>query len=694
MMEAMQLTDSQQRAIENFSQFLEAPEQVFMLKGAAGTGKTTLVGEFLKLLARKERKAILMAPTGRAAYIIAQKTGKPAFTIHKCIYGLSNLNSTSQNKEEEDDGGLHARFSLKPNDSSLNMVYIVDEASMVSDAFSEDEAFSFGSGKILSDLFEYVRGRKIVFVGDYAQLPPVEMNFSPALSKDYIEKKFDCQVREHILREVVRHSDTGKILSNATKVRDSIEAKTFIEFKLDEGDDFISENDDLLRPYFILSDTKPPVKAAVIAYSNRQALQYNLAVRRHYFGEDSPRLVKGDLLLIARNNYAYDAELFNGNIVQVEACESDSDVITRSVTVKMGKGRTENVMLVFRKATIRFAVNGKGVSLNVRLLDNFLDDPSGHLGGLLARGLIVDFNNRLPATIKEQLPAIKRALRSKSNLSTQQTELYSAYLKLLAKDPFYNAVICKYGYAMTCHKAQGGEWDNVFVDMCRFGGTANEDYFRWAYTAMTRATKKLWHYRSPDFNYISNLVVEPIQHSGDIKISIHSDDNDFLKERFDRIKDLCDKKGLSVTEDLSHSYQHCITFTGSDNQHASFCLWYKATGYSSREILQSSSSEEFVAICRNILDDSFAPKNISFHAPKRPFAEKLVEYMKLQIEELDIQLLDIKQEQFHDVFHLKTDGLAKISLYYKEQGNYTHMTLQSSLGANDVKLEELRKRFI
>ena len=241
-MNNIQLTRSQLSAIEAFKEFLEGDEQVFMLKGAAGTGKTTLVKEFLKILHGQKRECGLMAPTGRAAYIIESKTGEPAFTIHRSIYGLSRLKSTSQNKGDEDDGGLHLRFGLKVNKSSLNAVYIIDEASMISDTFSENEAFLFGSGCLLTDLFEFTRGRKIVFVGDYAQLPPVGMDFSPALDKEYLEDKFRCKVSEFMLREVMRHSNGSVMLSNASKIRDDIEKKTFIEFKLDKGDDVIAED--------------------------------------------------------------------------------------------------------------------------------------------------------------------------------------------------------------------------------------------------------------------------------------------------------------------------------------------------------------------------------------------------------------------------------------------------------------------
>lgn len=693
-MNHIQLTQSQNNAVAAFREFLEGDEQVFMLKGAAGTGKTTLVSEFIRILDAAKREYRLMAPTGRAAYIIGSKTGNPAFTIHRSIYGLSKLKSTSQNKEDEDDGGLHLRFGLRDNNDSLTSVYIVDEASMVSDNFSENEAFSFGSGCLLTDLFEFARGRKIVLVGDYVQLPPVGMNFSPALDNDYIETKFSCKIAEFMLREVMRQSDGSVMLSNVSKIREAVERGSFIEFSLDKGNDSVAENTDLLAPYYLLSENKPSVKAAVITYSNKQALDYNLAIRRHYYGDTAPRLKAGDLLMICRNNYTYEHELFNGNIVQVEACQPDSEMITRTVRVKLGKNRIEQVELRFRRATICFAVRGKRVSLNVMLLDNFLDDSSGSVGGLLARALIVDFNNRLPLNIKSRESEIRRLLRSKDKLTIEQQELCDTYINLLNKDPYYNAVICKYGYAMTCHKAQGGEWENVFVDMCRFGGTANEDYFRWAYTALTRASKRIWHFRSPDFNYISNLVVEEIKPSANIKISNFSADGNFCDSRFERLTTLAMQNGLSVSEDRSKPYQHIITFTDKDGAVAKFQLWYKSKGYSAKDVLLSSTSEELTALCTPLIDASYAPGSVPFSAPDRPFAEKLVNFVKSQIDEVGIQLLDITQENYQDVFHLKTDGIAQIGLSYTAKGNYTYMRLTSSLGPLDTKLQALRERFI
>lgn len=690
----MDLTSSQQRAIGLFKSFLGGDSQVFILKGAAGTGKTTLVSKFISVLEAQHRDVRLMAPTGRAAYIISKKTMKTASTIHRGIYSLTKLNSAGPETNENEDENFHLRFGLKPNEDSRSALYIVDEASMVSNVFSENETFSFGTGCLLADLFEYVNGRKIVFIGDYAQLPPVGMSSSPALDKEYIEKTFGCNVVEAFLDEVMRQSDNGVMLQNATRIRNCIEDKSFIEFKLDDGMDSVAEDVDLLQPYYQLSSDNPSVRAAIITYSNKQALDYNLRVRQHYYGADAPRLKRGDLLMVSRNNYAYDYEMFNGNIVQVEACQSDNELVCRNVRVKMGKDRIETVELKFRKATIRFAANGNPVSLNVTLLDNFLDNPSGAVDGVLARALIVDFNNRLPKNIISRRNEIRRLLKAKSKLTLDQELLIKSYVNLLQSDPFYNALICKYGYAMTCHKAQGGEWDNVFVDMCRFGGTANEDYFRWAYTALTRAGKKIWHYRSPEFNYISKLVVEEITPSPNIKVSNYDCGSDFREARFQRIKEKAGTSGLIATDDLSKQYQHLITFTDGKSERATFRLWYKAKGYNAGKELVVSTNDEFSALCDSILEASHAPVFVPFSAPERPFAEKLVEFVRSQLDELGIQLLDITNQNYQDVFHLKTDGIAQIVFSYTAKGNYTYMRLLSTLGPLDTKLQALRKRFI
>ena len=693
----MKFTVSQESSLAAFREFLEGGEQVFILRGAAGTGKTTIVVEFLKILENAHRRFAVMAPTGRAAHIVASKTGESATTIHRGIYALQSLTTRQQEgkSEKETEGSVHVRFALKLNEHPRDMVYIVDESSMISDHYSEAEAFSFGSGRLLRDLFEFAERRKIVFVGDHAQLPPVGMNSSPALDKEYLTQNYNCGVTEVTLREVMRQRQGSVMFANADRVRDCIERGSFVEFHLSNGDDCDAENEDLLRPYFRQSEKKPDARSAIIAYSNRQATEYNKAIRRHYFGADAQRLLPGDLLMITRNNYAYEYELFNGNIVKVEACDPDGRVESRIVRINAGKGHIESVQLRFRKALLKFRTGDKAVQVEVTLLDNNLDESFGTTDNMIARALKVDFDKRLPQEIRDALPQISKQLRNKGEkFSEKLQEIYEAYMRRLKSDPYYNAVLCKYGYAMTCHKAQGGEWERVFVDMCRYGGTANKDYFRWAYTAITRASGKLWHFRSPDFNYISGLKVEPIQRSSNIKVSVYCGDGDFRLGRYARIEKLAAREGLTVFEDTSRDYQHRVTFTDADGQACTFTLWYNKRGYSNRDVLLNCDNEELEMLCRAIIEKSGIPEEVPFTGTDRPFATKLVSFLRSQLEETGIQLLDITAEQYQDVFHLKTDGYARLCLHYTDKGNYTYMKLQSSLGEADAKLEALRQRFI
>lgn len=691
-MSTFKLTESQQTALTDFKDFLKGIDQVFILKGAAGTGKTTLVKEFISTLESLHRPMALMAPTGRAAFILAGKSGRQALTIHRSIYKLTKLKSANRGKEDEDDG-MQAKFSLRDNSDSQDAVYIVDEASMVDNAYSEAEAFSFGTGMLMSDLFEYAGGRKIVFVGDYAQLPPIAMNFSPALDKEYIQNNFSCSVKEVTLREVLRQAGESMMLRNATRLRGCIESKTFTEFKVMSGEDTTAA-DDLLTPYYRLSADRPDVRSAIIVYTNRQALEYNISIRRHYYGADAQRLVAGDLLMIARNNYSYQEELFNGNVVRVMSCHPDDKVERRSVNVKTGNGRVDTVELKFRGAEISFNAGGRAVCFHVSLLDNFLDEPSGQISGLLARALIVDFNTRLPRNIKEALPAINKSLRNHVPLTGAQSELYDKYLHLLLNDRYYNAVFCKYGYAMTCHKAQGGEWDNVFVDMSRAGGKNNEDYFRWAYTALTRASKHIWHFASPDFDYLSQLDVCDILPSKDIKISIYSPDKDFCGVRFSRLKSFCQQAGLSITEDKSRQNQHLVTIYDNKGASATFILWYNKSGYSLKDNLQRATSDGFADKCRQMIDASAVPEFVPFSAPGRPFAEKLADHVRTLLAELDIQLLNIVHEGYQDIYHIKADGPAKLHFTYNGKGFYTNLKPISAIGPADTRLEALLQKFI
>ena len=212
----MILTSSQQTAFQQFEEFVDSDDRIFILKGSAGTGKTTLLKALVESLCGKGWKCVLMAPTGRASSILGEKTGHSAATIHRTIYQIE--------EGLKEDGSGQLVFGLRPNDDSQNnTIYFVDEASMVSDQYSENDMFKFGSGYLLRDVLDYCGSRKIVFVGDYAQLPPVGQTFSPAMSAEYLQETYHASCREAMLKEVVRQVEDSFVYKNATFVRDAIE---------------------------------------------------------------------------------------------------------------------------------------------------------------------------------------------------------------------------------------------------------------------------------------------------------------------------------------------------------------------------------------------------------------------------------------------------------------------------------------
>lgn len=694
----MTYTPSQQSAIQSFEDFLKSDNQVLVLRGAAGTGKTTLLKEFIAILQKEHRGFGLMAPTGRAAHIISEKTGANASTIHRYIYAMEKLRANNLTKDDEENDTLHFSFALKENATEKDFIYLVDESSMISDQYTDSELFMFGSGFLLSDIFQYAEGRKIIFIGDYAQLPPVGMNFSPALDKNYLTEKFKCGVAEITLTEVMRQDSESVLLENATKLREKIDAKNFVEFKLTPGPKFCITETDLLGPYYSLSQNTPSSRGAIITHTNRIALDYNIRIREHYFGINAHKVQEGDLLLIARNNYNYTYELFNGNIVKVIAAQSDNEVEKKTIRIKLGRGKYNEVDLHFRNVTLAFRYKGEPVTLSVKILDNFLNEPDGQLEGDVLRAMVIDFEERLPSEIKSNLYGIRKYLRSNKADDSRIKELAEAYKNHLLKDPYYNAVICKYGYAMTCHKAQGGEWENIYVDLFRFGGNRNEDYFRWAYTALTRSSSNLWYYRAPDFDYISDLTVPEIQLSNKVRVNISGEGDDFIQKRFERILNIADISEIRVSQDLTKQYQQIISFSNQEGKHCKIQLWYGKDGYNSLvgKIMYSSGDQMYDQQCTEIICQSFAPENVEIPLDmgKRPFFRKLAEFVNEIANQTGVKILNITHEQYQDVFHLLTDAMAKVIFFYDKNGKYSHMQSISSLGQEDTKLEALRKKFL
>ncbi|HJW04851.1 MAG TPA: AAA family ATPase [Rhodanobacter sp.] len=485
------LTANQESLVLDLEAFLAARnEHIFILSGHAGTGKTFITKGLSEFLAAAGRQCVLTAPTGKAARVITQKSGRTATTIHKKIYSMDDIR---EYKVDELDGSetykLYAEIEV--NNDADNAVYVVDESSMVSDVYSEGEFFRFGSGKLLSDLMKYVNldhndhTKKVIFIGDAAQLPPVGMNSSPALDQRYLAKTFGVTaIRRFKLSEVVRQDAESGILSSANTLRESLSRKIFSKLVLaTDAPDVQScpEADDIVSGYLTASSNKVSDVAMIIASSNADVASFNEQVRRRLFpGKED--VTKGDKLVVVMNCIVDGIALNNGDLVYVTKVGNAPE--TRSVTLRNKNKSTEKVeetevTLQFRDMQIGFrTTSGEVIRTSSKIVESLLYSSHPNLSSDETKALYIDFKRRKP-----HLPKGGKELRD-----------------ALRDDPYFNALRVKFGYALTCHKAQGSEWPDVFVQ-CKTHHTnpRTEEYFRWLYTAITRASKRVHLLNPPNF---------------------------------------------------------------------------------------------------------------------------------------------------------------------------------------------------
>ncbi len=469
-------------------------KNVFILRGYAGTGKTFLTLGLTKFLQGQGTPFHLVAPTGKAAKVLARKSQQDASTIHRLIYQSKDVLIFDQDEILET-STYRYYVPLRTNIDSSRTVYIVDESSMVSDYLSDDEFLVFGTGKVLTDFLNYVNFdhndhfKKVIFIGDDAQLPPVHMNFSPALDVGYLERKFGLKVEEGSLNDIVRQKKDSEILKNSLSLRKGLEAGKFntLKFGLKEGEVEDLEPEDVASKYGEFGDfqqiefDKEISHCAVIAYTNQSVLQYNQIIRESIFGENPKKIEEGDILLVYQNNLQYG--LMNGDILRV--IENPEEVWSRQITLK---NKNENTG----------EVTEKKVLLTYRRIKVVTEDLS-ELFCTISETFLCSQNSS-PLSDENKAAFVSFCMRN-HHLKPGTTE----FKQQLFHDEEFNALKVKYGFAMTCHKAQGSQWPTVIVD-CSYGGSRRTQfYFRWLYTAITRASERLFLISRPDFNAFSEI---------------------------------------------------------------------------------------------------------------------------------------------------------------------------------------------
>ena len=438
-------TAEQEHALDVFAAFmLDRQEQsVMILRGCAGTGKTTLAGAIVRALARLGQKLILLAPTGRAAKVFSLNAGHAAYTIHRRIY------------RQKSAGDLSA-FSLNDN-LNRDTLFIVDEASMIAnEGFSES---AFGSGCLLDDLMQFVYNGmncRMMLIGDKAQLPPVGEEESPALTTSVL-RGYGMSVYECDLNQVLRQSEDSGILWNATRIRGGemvlpqIRLKGFADIQVVTGDELIES----------LSSSYSRVgmdETIVVTRSNKRANIYNQGIRNTVLDRED-ELCRGDQLMIVKNNYYW-----------TENSKEISFLANGDVAV------VQRVRHVHEQYGFRFAE----VTMQFPDYDDY---------ELTATVILDSLMTEAPALTREQQQHLYEAVLEDYAWVVNKTER----IKKLRTDPYYNALQIKFAYAVTCHKAQGGQWAHVYLDQGYMtDDMLTPDYIHWLYTAFTRATEKLF----------------------------------------------------------------------------------------------------------------------------------------------------------------------------------------------------------
>lgn len=460
-------TQEQAYALEVFAEFLtdRDPHAVMILRGSAGTGKTTLSGAIVRTLKEIRQKVMLLAPTGRAAKVFSLNSGSPAYTIHRRIY------------REKSFSGVEGQFNLNDN-LYTDTLFMVDEASMIANMGLG--GMSFGSGCLLDDLVHFVyqgRNDRLLLIGDKAQLPPVGEEESPALHAAMLEG-YGLKVYECDLNEVLRQSEESGILYNATMIRQmithdditqlpKIHFAGYSDIKPMPGAELIEALADSYH-HVGLDDT------IVVTRSNKRANIFNQGIRNMVLDREE-ELSQGDILMIVKNNYYW----------MEEERKSNNKLQSNDIPAFLANGDRAKVLKVRRRIDLygfRFAT----------LLLQFPDYDNYELEATV---LLDTLTSEAPALTHEQQEQLFHQIEE----DYQDIPLKADRMKAIRQDQFFNALQVKFAYAVTCHKAQGGQWAHVYVDQGYMtDDMLNPDYIHWLYTAFTRATEMLYLVNWPE----------------------------------------------------------------------------------------------------------------------------------------------------------------------------------------------------
>lgn len=698
------LTESQSQLVKQLDQFLnKSKEPVFLLKGYAGTGKTFITEGLTQYLTAIGRQFVVMAPTGKAAKVISDKIGQEASTIHRVIYNYENVKEyTLDGLEGSETFKCYAE--IKVNQNTSETVYIIDESSMVSDTYSDSEFFRFGSGYLLKDLLSYINldhndhTKKVIFIGDNAQLPPVGMNISPALSAKYLQDKYQLNSNEFELTEVVRQKADSGIMDNARSLRESMQAGVFnkLDFQVNEKDVHELSSESLLTRFLNVCDNKlaNTKNSILIASSNAQVSQYNRVVREHFFPMQT-EVVAGDKIISVANHYVKEKVITNGEFGMVRRVLSGPEV--RKVTLRKkgedGTTITFTVELQFRDVELGFRDENGDVSFFVcKIVENLLYNDEPSLSSDEYKALYVDFVNRHPE------------LRSKDKRNEFRLELLA--------DPYFNAFKVKFGYAITCHKAQGSEWQNVFLKCSSHHKTLSQDYFRWLYTAITRSSSQLFVLDPPKVklgkgisrvggnnnypvNDTSSHKEQDLNNSNPTSNCENiPEGNHFLRNLYLEVSKQISNTDMKIVEVTHNQYQEVylcqlgeefgtarVSYNSKNKISAVNCSMDNATG--------NLLAEKLSCLKGKLITSNLGSASTNFEFPE-PFLEEFYGQLTNILKEHGISISEVLARDYTQRYSFHRSGeTAVVDIFYNGKSQFTRLMGMKNLSGSEKLMHQV-----
>ena len=669
----MELTTQQNIVFEQIKAFLNSDASVFILRGYAGTGKTTMIKVIADYI-EQSRQLIMMAPTGRAARVLAMKTGHAAATIHKAIYTKAHVEPKKVKDVAESE--FKFVFPIIQSENGGNIVAIVDEASMVCSRKIEHELFMFGTDNLMEDLLTFVRpnfGGKVIFVGDPAQLPPVGESVSNALRAEYFQEK-GLKVIEAELTEVLRQKGDSVILKNAMMIRDLLKKDKRNQLVFEEQKDDVETvpSEQFLDKYLNYRKESGRHDSVIICYSNKSANRYNRDIRKAIYGEDVP-LQENDILLITQNNYRLGR--MNGEFVPVISIGKRTQQ-SAPVYAQIG-GKKERIVITLNFIQVTVP-DGNGNPMLCMLLEDLLTSDKVTIS--------IDENRAMYINFCMRNPGLK-----------QDTE---AFAEALLNDEYYNAIRAKYGYAVTGHKCQGGEWGKVFVDYTGRTGL-DDDSLRWAYTATTRAQKTLYVTNLPHITPFSKFRIEPIQKCKNIatecRILNEVPPTPFHNENVDngvRAKYHCIAKNMEYTpyriiSVQSRPYLEIYNIQTPDGVDR-YDLFYKAG-----DIFQPAkaiSPNQHTPLIEIMLNDERGMSYKFDYIPSDESHSKLLDLIRSACDTISVQITNVVEhaEDFSTIYYMRTSGtFSYIKVYVNSDGFITYAKPMSLKGKDDAELNTI-----